>query len=90
MYRSAADALVGLLGGREAEMTKHAWKLKTTEHLLKMRNGIDYFFVEVTFSNGTQYGIHAYGEEAEELQNQARALQSGGERCLVPVMMHSR
>ena len=27
-----------------------------------MRNGIEYIFVEVTCSDGTQYGLQAYGE----------------------------
>jgi len=27
-----------------------------------MRNRIEYCFVEVTFSDGTQYGLQAYGE----------------------------
>jgi hypothetical protein len=32
-----------------------------------MRNGIEYCFVEVTCSDGTQYGLQAYGEEANQL-----------------------
>jgi hypothetical protein len=32
-----------------------------------MKNGIEYFFVEVTCDDSTQYGIQAYGEEAIEL-----------------------
>jgi hypothetical protein len=35
------------------------------------KNGIQYFFVEVTCSDGTQYGLQAYGEEANELYKEA-------------------
>jgi hypothetical protein len=87
MYQSPADALMGLVTSRGRESELLPWTLKTTEELRKMRNGIDYFFVEVTFSNGTQYGIHAYGEEAEELQHQAHVLQSEGEHRLLPVII---
>jgi hypothetical protein len=30
-----------------------------------MKNGMEYFFVEVTCSDGTQYGLQAYGEASE-------------------------
>ena len=35
-----------------------------------MRNGIEYCFVEVTCSDGTQYGLQAYGE-ANQLYKEA-------------------
>lgn len=88
MYESAADALVGLVSGREIERADLPWEIKTSGNLLSMKNGIDYFFVEVTFSDGVQYGIHGYGKEAEELQQRARELQSGARRMIAPVIMH--
>jgi hypothetical protein len=36
-----------------------------------MRNGIEYCFIEVICSDGTQYGLQAYGEEAKELYREA-------------------
>jgi hypothetical protein len=36
-----------------------------------MRNGMEYFFVEVTCSDGTQYELQAYGEEANELYKES-------------------
>ena len=36
-----------------------------------MKNGIEYWFVEVTYSDGTQYGLQAYGEEANQLYKEA-------------------
>ena len=35
---------------------------KTSSEISYMRNGIEYCFVEVTCSDGTQYGLQAYGE----------------------------
>ena len=31
------------------------------------RDGIEYYFVEVTCDDGTQYGVQAFGDEALEL-----------------------
>jgi hypothetical protein len=64
------------------------WKLSRTDGPKKMRNGIDYFFVEVTFGNGMQYGIPAYGEEARELRESAMALRSAGKGLLRPIVAH--
>jgi hypothetical protein len=36
-----------------------------------MKNGIEYCFVEVTCSDGTQYGLQASGEEANQLYKEA-------------------
>jgi hypothetical protein len=36
-----------------------------------MTNGLKYYFVEVTCSDGIQYGIQAYGDEAEDLYKEA-------------------
>lgn len=44
---------------------------KTSKDILYMRNGIEYCFLEVTCSNGTQFGLQAYGEEAKELYREA-------------------
>jgi hypothetical protein len=36
-----------------------------------MRNGIEHCFVEVTCSDEIQYGLQAYGEEANQLYKEA-------------------
>ncbi len=36
-----------------------------------LTNGLPYFFVEVTWEDGSHYGIPAYGEEAIELHKEA-------------------
>jgi hypothetical protein len=40
---------------------------KIPENISYMRNGIKYYSVQVTCDNGIQYGIQAYGDEAENL-----------------------
>jgi hypothetical protein len=44
---------------------------KTSNEISYMRNGIEYCFVEVTCGDGTQYGLQAYGEEANRLYKEA-------------------
>lgn len=34
------------------------------ENLRKLDNGVEHYFVEVTCSDGIQYGLQAYGDEA--------------------------
>ena len=41
-----------------------------------LANGIQYSFVEITCSNGVQYGLQAYGDEALELNRIALEQQS--------------
>ena len=86
MYKSAADALMGLILGKEKEVSRLPWKIKSIEKPTRMRNGIDYYYVEVTFGNGAQYGISAYGDEAGELRRRALALERGGETFLRPMV----
>ena len=42
-----------------------------TTSLLHLANGIEYSFVEVAISNGMQYGLQAYGNEALRLNKVA-------------------
>ena len=57
VYRKAKDE-----NEKEAKITK-----LISPSSGQLSNGIDYCFVEVTCENGVQYGIPAYGKEAEEL-----------------------
>lgn len=86
MYKSAADALHGLLSGAEKESASTPRKLRMPEKPMTLRNGIDYFFVEVTFANGDQYGIPAYGAEAHELREKADLLMGRCESQLAPMI----
>jgi len=40
----------------------------------KLSNGLNYCFVEISCLNGTQYAIHAHGDEALELHQEATKL----------------
>lgn len=43
---------------------------KSSPHLETMYNGLEYYVVEVTCDDGSQYGIQVYGEEAIALYNE--------------------
>jgi hypothetical protein len=63
IYDSSIDALHDLL--RSYQITEISTSLS---HLT---NGIEYSFVEITCSDGIQYGVQAYGQEALELNRVA-------------------
>jgi len=69
MYRSASDALSTLLSDERGKIGMKITGMK--DGIVRMANGIKYFAVEVTAADGVQYGISAYGEEAEELYSVA-------------------
>ena len=80
-YNNSVDALRQLLEFSEEETNrKYASEENTVssssascsitqayEDILYSANGAAYYFVEVTCSDGIQYGIQAYGEEARAL-----------------------
>jgi hypothetical protein len=47
---------------------------KISTSLVVLENGIEYSFVEVTCSDGMQYGLQAYGKEALELDRVAHEI----------------
>ena len=63
VYDSSIDALHELLSSYQ--ITEISTSLS---HLI---NGIEYSFVEITCSDGIQYGLQAYGQEALELNRVA-------------------
>jgi hypothetical protein len=62
-YDSSIEALHDLLS------SCHITEISTG--LSYLANGIEYSFVEVTCSDGVQYGLQAYGTEALELNKVA-------------------
>lgn len=62
-YGSSIDALNDLRNSGQIT--------EITASLSCLANGIDYSFVEVTCSDGVQYGLQAYGNEALELNRAA-------------------
>ncbi len=72
-YSSAADALLGLFGGKEKESAGArcwiSWKPSGIKYDV---SGIEIYSIEVTCSNGIQYMIPACGYEAIILEDVAR------------------
>jgi hypothetical protein len=62
-YRSSIDALHDLRNS--CQITD------ITSSLSHLANGIEYSFVEITCSDGIQYGLQAYGNEALDLNRAA-------------------
>jgi hypothetical protein len=62
-YGSSIDALHDLQDSSQIT--------QITPNLSHLANGIDYSFVEITCSDGIQYGLQAYGNEALELNRVA-------------------
>jgi hypothetical protein len=62
-YGSSIDALENLRDSSEIT--------DITSSLSHLANGIEYSFVEITCSDGIQYGLQAYGNEALELNRAA-------------------
>lgn len=52
----------------------------------RLKNGIEYCFVEIACSNGIQYGIEAFGEEALELRRGASLIRSTGSTYSAPLI----
>ena len=82
MYYNSIDALQQLLDSRfkkREKLEEHGYTntkisfqiTKISDKIAYMSNGLKYYFVEVTCSNGIQYGIQAYGDEAEDLYKEA-------------------
>jgi hypothetical protein len=81
LYNNSIDALQQLLRSRYKERGKQAQEeevdskckkvscqiTKMSNNISYLTNGLKYYCVEVTCSDGIQYGIQAYGEEAVDL-----------------------
>jgi len=70
--KTPVDALRELVTGRYEETRGLPWSItKLSMGKTIMSNGIDYCFAEVSFPNGIQYGIEAFGDEAVALRKEA-------------------
>ncbi len=81
MYYNSIDALQRLLQSRYKKREKQEKEeeddykcnkvscqiTKMSNNISYLTNGLKYYCVEVTCSDGIQYGIQAYGEEAVDL-----------------------
>lgn len=66
-FDSAADALCRLLGKCEAAAGLACWISRAPRDIRLAPNGIEYYSVEVTCTDGSQYQLSAFGTEALEL-----------------------
>jgi hypothetical protein len=62
-YGSSIDAFYSVINSRRI--------VGVSTSLSQLANGIQYSFVEITCSDGSQYGLQAYGKEAAELNRVA-------------------
>ncbi|HLG37205.1 MAG TPA: hypothetical protein VI338_03660 [Nitrososphaera sp.] len=70
--KTPVDALRELVTGTYEETRGLPWSItKLSMGKTIMSNGLDYCFAEVSFSNGIQYGIEAFGDEAVALRKEA-------------------
>lgn len=73
VYRNSIDAFTHLVSKeRDSVFRGMASVIQISAKMGYMQNGIRYCSVQVTFTNGEEYRIDAYGEEADELYSKAR------------------
>jgi hypothetical protein len=65
-YGSSVDALRSLLTSSSS-----CYVTKVSANVSYLSNGIEYSSLEITCSDGIQYGLQAYGKEALELHKVA-------------------
>jgi len=70
--RTATDAFRELVRGEMPETKGISYRVtRLSGQNARTPNGLDYCSVEVTFANGVQYGIEAFGEEGIALRKVA-------------------
>jgi len=73
VYRNSVDAFTHLVSEeRESVFRGTTSVAQISAKIGYMQNGIRYCSVQVTFNNGEEYRIDAYGEEADELYSKAK------------------
>ena len=69
--KTPVDALREVVAGRYEETKGLPWSITNlSSDKTFISNGIEYCFAEVSFANGIQYGIEAFGDEAEALRKE--------------------
>lgn len=71
-YQDSVHALRELLPSEPSESSSRSCRITKLSHSVShLENGIEYCLVEVTCDDGKQYGIQAFGSEAEQLHKEA-------------------
>ena len=80
-YGSSIEAL------RDLSRLNNITKISTS--LTVLENGLKYSFVEVTCSDGIQYGLQAYGNEALDLNKVAQEIipEEQEPKMLLPILL---
>ena len=76
-YYSSVDALKDLLAPNSSTGDGYLGGCRITkipENIYEMTDGIEYYAVEVTCKDSTQYGIQAYGQKAIEMHKEVLRL----------------
>ena len=79
----ALRALLRLYDGEEESKGGRITKFSTMIHT--SRQGLNYYFAEVTGSNGCRYVIQAHGEEAEGFQKETKSQNKREEKNCIHV-----
>jgi hypothetical protein len=80
------DAFRELVSGELPETRGLSYRVtRLSEKDARSTNGLEYCSVEVTFANGVQYGIEAFGEEGAKLRKEAMSTRVMSER--MPILI---
>jgi len=86
--RTVIDALRDLLAGKYDETKRLSWSItRLTDPSVRLPNGLPYCFTEVTFSDGTQYGMEGFGDEAMKLYEEALQYRKIGAKQSTPLLL---
>lgn len=86
--RTVIDALRDLLAGKYDETRRLSWSItRLTDPSLRLPNGLPYCFTEVTFSDGSQYGMEGFGDEAMKLYEESLQYRKIGAKQSTPLLL---
>lgn len=86
--RTVIDALRDLLAGKYEESKGLSWTItRLTDPSVRLPNGITYCFTEVTFSDGSQYGMEGFGDDAMKLYEESLQYRKIGARQSAPLLL---
>jgi hypothetical protein len=85
MYRSAVDALQDLIRTKSDGSKVSCRVSRISRQNTRLINGIEYCSVQVSCTDGVQYGLEAYGQEALDLHREAS--QAKRPEGMIPTML---
>jgi hypothetical protein len=86
--RTVIDALRDLLAGQYDETKKLSWTItRLTDPSVRLPNGIPYCFTEVTFADGSQFGMEGFGDDAMKLYEESLQYKKIGAEPSTPLLL---